>query len=411
MKPKAQKRNGNNDIQALTKMVAAMQKPSSQVTDLGRMLLHGGNMLGGLIGMPTIFGSGSYNLKQNSLWSAEGQVPFMHSATESFVVRHREFIANVSMAGAAFTSTTYDINPGLASTFPYLYNIAANFQEYEFTGLVFEYKSTSSVALSTGTNTAMGVVMMAVQYRTDAPPFTSKQQLLNTMWSVDTVPSNACVLPVECAPDENPFNVQYVRADGYSAGDPKMYDLGQVIVATEGGQTGQTNVVGELWVSYEVVLKKPIQIQNPLSAGFLARSDSYSNTQPLGDVPLTPLINTLNAGWDRTLGNVHLSLPVNTVGSFIVMLQWEGAVIVGCAHPTLTFVNLSVSSIIHYTDTPAGPGSNTNVSAWFMVTVNDSNLVSRVNIAGDGVLPSSAGANYATFWIVRAPVGFTLATF
>lgn len=404
-------KSANGDIKALTKMVAAMQKPSSQVTDLGRMLLHGGNMLGGLIGLPTIFGSGSYDIKQNNLWTAEGQVPFMHSANESFTMRHREFITNVSMAGATFTPRTFDINPGLATTFPYLSNIATNFQEYEFKGLVFEYKSTSSVALSTGTNTAMGVVMMAVQYRTDAPAFTNKQQLLNTMWSVDTPPSSKALLPVECAPEENPFNVQYVRNETVTPGDPKLYDLGQLVVATEGGQAGQTNVVGELWVSYEVCLKKPIQFVDPDLFGFFATMESYSDTRPLGDIPVTIVDNTLGIVVDNVSSPNTITWPAGTTGTFIVMLDWEGTSVAGCSHPTLNNTNFIIGTTVHRTNTPAGPGVNTVVADWFICTVNNPTLPSVISVSGDGILPGSAGVNFGRMWVSRAPSGFSLALF
>jgi len=142
-----------------------------------------GSWLGG------IFGFGSYRIKQNSVFnSMSQQVPFMHSSSESIILRHREYIADVSST-AAFTSTVYAINPGLNGSFPYLSTIAQAFQEYEFKGLAYEFKSTSADALNS-TNTALGSVSMAIQYRTDANAFVDKQQLLNEMWAVDGKPSD-----------------------------------------------------------------------------------------------------------------------------------------------------------------------------------------------------------------------------
>lgn len=254
------KQSSNRDLAEVTRLLRNLNTPKNQVTDLGRMLLSGGNTVSSMFGFPKIFGSGDYTM-QNTCWNASSQVPIMHSANESVVIKHREYIADISMAGAPFTLQTFNINPGLSASFPYLSAIASNFQQYRFKGLVFEFKTTSATALVSGTNTAMGSVMLAVQYRSDAPNFATKTQLLNEMWSVDTVPSTNVVLPVECAPAETVLTHQYIRTGGVGTGDIKMFDLGLLSVATQGGQSGQNNIVGELWVSYDVELFKP-QLSN-----------------------------------------------------------------------------------------------------------------------------------------------------
>lgn len=201
-------------------------------------------------------GSGEYSLRQNSLYKSGRQVPFMHSANESVMIRHREYICDISASAAFTVQKAIDVNPGLSSSFPFLAAIANNFQEYRFRGLIYEFKSTSATSLVSGTNTAMGSIMMAAQYRADASQFTSKLELLNEMWSVDSVPSQNCILPIECDPRENPMGIQYIRTSTVTAvTDKKFYDLASVTVASVGSQA--TNVVGELWASYEVELFKP----------------------------------------------------------------------------------------------------------------------------------------------------------
>jgi len=271
-KPKAKKakvpQQANNELAQITRMLKNMNQPQSQVTDLGRLLLKGGNMVSGVLGFPKVFGQGSYTMT-NSCWNATQQVPIMHSSNESVRIRHREYIADIAIAGAPFVINTFSFNPGLPATFPYLSSIAENFQEYSFKGLIFEFKTTSATALASGTSTAMGSVMMAAQYRADAPVFSNKTQLLNEMWSVDTIPSASVVLPVECSPAETPMSHQYVRT-GSVTGDIKFFDLCTLSVATSGGQTGQNNVVGELWVSYDIELFKPQVSSNVASSGSAA---------------------------------------------------------------------------------------------------------------------------------------------
>lgn len=313
-KPKAKV---DPNVANLTRMMAKLNKPQSEVTDLGRLLLKGGNMLSGLAGFPKIFGSGAYSMEQNTLWNISQQVPSIHSQSESVIFRHREYVLDISMNGATFNPVTFAINPGVVATFPYLSYIANAFQEYSFKGLIFEFKTTSATSLVTGTNTAMGSVMLAVQYRADAAPFSSKTLLLNEMWSVDTVPSQNAILPVECAPKENPFQVQYVRSTA-PTGDIKMYDLGTLTIATAGGQTGQTNVVGELWVSYEVELRKP-QVSTLLSGltFFHATITAYTTVSPFNTITVDR--DTIGMGFS----NSSFSFP--TVGIYAVYLEWTGA--------------------------------------------------------------------------------------
>lgn len=319
-KPKKAGKQSSNELAQITKLLQKMQTPKSQVTDLGRVLLKGGNAVSSMFGFPKVFGSGSYTMTSNSLWNATQQVPIMHSATESFTVRHREYIADISMNGAAFTAQTFAVNPGLSASFPFLSSIADNFQEYSFKGLVYEFKTTSASALVSGTNTAMGSVMLAAQYRADAPLFTNKVQMLNEMWSCDTVPSANVVLPVECSPMENVLPRQYVRV-GAPSGDIKMFDLCTVTVATQGGQVGQTNVVGELWVSYEVELKKP-QIVTTSSAALLgafATSTTTANTAPFGGA-----VNSAASNLAMVWGTTAFTFPIAASGYFFVTALWVG---------------------------------------------------------------------------------------
>jgi hypothetical protein len=383
-------------------MIAKLQAPSSQVTDLGRMLLGAGNTLGSFIGMPTIFGSGDYAITQNSLWDASAQVPFMHSSNNSITLRHREYITDIAMNGPTFTAINLAVNPGLPATFPYLSAIAANFQEYEFTGLVFEYKPTSSTALSTGTNTAMGSVMLAFQYRADALPFPSKVELLNEMWSVDSPPSSSAVLPLECAPKENPFKIQYVRSEP-PTGDIKMFDFGNLVVATSGGQAGQTNIVGELWASYECILRKPrISPQSTpvLAAHFSA--PAWSNAIPLGtDVSRVIDFNTLGV----KVSQGQIEFPAHMRGTYILVLRWRG----GAANtvlPILTGTNFNTLAAT------AVLGTGFVELTWqISFTLTDETLPGILAFGGLGTLPVYSGAGTERFTLAITPGGFPNWTF
>lgn len=354
------------ELSQLTKMVAKLNVPKNDVTDIGRMLLAGGNMLGSMVGLPKIFGSGDYALDQNTLWKAGAQVPSMHSSNESITLRHREYITDVAMNGTAFTTQTFPLNPGVFSTFPFLSTIAQNFQEYTFLGLVFEYKTTSATALVSGTNTAMGSVQMAFQYRADAPVPATKQGLLNEMWSVDTVPSQNCILPVECAPKENPFQIQYVRNFLAPPGDIKMYDLGTLVVATSGGQPLQTNVIGEIWVSYEVELRKPL-IAAPIGTGIqsayytngVTAGNFYTNALPLGNPPGRVLDTIGPAGTGLSVSSTVITFPVGCQGYYLLSFMWAGTPVV----PTVCTIN---TTLVNCTNASGSFFNGTNGCSQFL---------------------------------------------
>jgi len=373
---KARKNAQNGDLAQITKMLQKLNAPKNQVTDLGRGLLRGGNMVGSMFGFPKIFGSGSYHMATNSLWNSTSQVPIMHSATETVTIRHREYIADVSMNGTSFTSSVFSVNPGLPSTFPFLSQIGDNFQEYSFKGLVFEYKTTSATALVSGTNTAMGSVMLAAQYRADAPAFTNKSQLLNEMWSVDTVPSSNAVLPVECAPMENVLARQYTRT-GPVGGDIKLFDLCTLTVATQGGQAGQTNVVGELWASYEVEFRKP-QIVGGVTPtaglGSFATSTTFSGVSPING-----FANTGASTLGMTYTPNSIVFPTGLTGYYSVYIIWAGTVAGGAGsvtNPTLVNAVYANNPNVHQV-----PGSTASIAYAYYAVINITSAAVQATMA------------------------------
>lgn len=225
----------------------AQSKPNSFLGNLGALA---GNGLSKFLGM------GAYKISRNSVFDeiTKGQVPFMHSSSETVIFRHREYITDIS-SSVGFATQTYDINPGLNASFPFLSSIARNFQQYELKGLVYEFRSTSADALNS-TNTALGSVIMASQYDVNDAAFTDKTTMLNEMWSASAKPSETFILPIECDPSQNPLPLLYVRGATPSTGDLRLYDHAKLTVATYGSQA--VAVIGELWATYEVVLRKPV---------------------------------------------------------------------------------------------------------------------------------------------------------
>lgn len=222
------------------------------------LLGEAGGWLGDKIG--TLLGLGAYEVRKNSFVLPEGlDPPSMHTRSGDTIIAHREYITDIltSATPGAFNIQSFKINPGVSSTFPWLSEIASSYEEYEMLGCVFEFKSTSSDALNS-TNTALGYVLQGTNYNAAAPNFQNKLAMLNTQYSTDCKPSQSCLHPIECDPHFNPMMSQYVRSGAVPAGeDAKTYDLGNYQIAT-GGMQGTSVVVGELWVTYQIALRKPV---------------------------------------------------------------------------------------------------------------------------------------------------------
>jgi hypothetical protein len=241
----------------------------------------GGTAVGGLFGMPSSggsvghslgaslskwLGSGDYQITKNTIvdQNMSSTIPVMHKGDQSIVVRHREFITTVLSSETFQVRSSFDINPGNVYLFPWLAGIASRFQEYKVRGMVFHYVPTSGSAVAS-TNAALGSVMLQTSYRASDKPPASKIEMLNEYNSNEAVPCDAFCHPIECDPKENPFNIQYVRSMDLPANEDKLlYDLGTTHVAVSGCQT-TGKPIGDLWVTYEVELKKPIVASNVTS--------------------------------------------------------------------------------------------------------------------------------------------------
>lgn len=230
-----------------------------------------------------LFGSGAYapmnfEVDNNSFMkeiTANGPPSVWTTSSRPFVVRHREYLGPVisSSNAGAFSLASYAIQPGLPQTFPWLSNIARNFQQYTIKGMLFEFVSTSSDALNS-TNTALGTVVMATNYNSLEADWTSKIQMMQTEFASTSKPSCSILHPIECKPELTTIEVLNVRTGAVPAnGDIRVYDLGKFQIATVGCQGTSVNL-GDLWVTYEISFLKPVQ--NVDSSAFL--TDFYSAT-------------------------------------------------------------------------------------------------------------------------------------
>lgn len=260
----------------------------------------GGRVLGGPLGslagkaLAKIAGFGAYTIKSNSLID-EGQSPArMHTGSANTRVTHREYICDIVSSSSAntFSLQAFSLNPGLFQTFPWISAIAQQYQEWVPLGMVFEFKTLSADAIASSTNNTLGGIIMATNYNAAAPNFSNKQAMDNTEYTTSYKPSESFYHAIECAPHQNVLPELYIRSGAVPSGqDQKTYDLGNFQIASFGIQ-GTSVVLGELWLSYDIELRKPI---STAAQGLDVLSDHFQlgsviNTAPFGTT------STLQAG-------------------------------------------------------------------------------------------------------------------
>jgi hypothetical protein len=251
-----------------------------------------GGWLGNLAGKAfnILRGKGDYTVgpedgkvNANSLLTPGKAVPVMHSDAHGCVrVTHREYLVDIfSRVSPLYSTAEFVLNPADARTFPWLSTLAAAFTQWKLLGCAFEFVSTSGAISSTQ---ALGSVSMAAQYDVTRPVFRNKRDMLNHYWSTSQSPSRNQMLLIECEPSLTPMAPLYVRKPPLGAvpvtydptsvftwnngsiaapatfqemEDPRLSDHAYIQVFST-GQAADLQVLGELWITYDVMLMKPL---------------------------------------------------------------------------------------------------------------------------------------------------------
>lgn len=211
----------------------------------------------------SVKGYGGYKVQSNSILSGGMSPPkIMNTFTnDGVVIRHREYLKDVKLLGAdtgrLFTiNETIELNPGMESL-PWLRGIAENWKEYEWHGVLLEYKPLTALATTSGAG-AMGSVMVGTHYDMYEKPFVNKQEMLNSEYTTSGKPQMTQIHPIECKRSQTPVSRKWVRTGSYPAGaDKRLYDHCRIEVCTEGIPGPEGSAIGELWITFEVCLFKP----------------------------------------------------------------------------------------------------------------------------------------------------------
>lgn len=299
--------------------------PKGSLSKIGAMLgAHlggpGGSAFGGYGGgkLAELLGYGDYTVAQNSLGTVGGALPmgeevpkFAVSARGTRIV-HREYIGDIISPGQPFTLTGYSLNPLNTTLFPWMSTIAQLYQQYKFNGMVFEFKSMSSEFAA---GSALGTVIMTTNYNANQPLFDNKIEMENTEFAVSAKPSLCQMHCIECDPKERVTEYLYVQPNqvGIGLNDARLTSFGNFQLATTGLSAGANQVIGELWVSYDITLLKPVLNSNVTTCA----STTISNPTPTGANTFGTSSTILNANlpaftYSPTVNNVLVFLYPGT---------------------------------------------------------------------------------------------------
>jgi len=209
------------------------------------------------------------------------------TGVDTITVRRREYIGDIN-GSSTFAVTSYADNPGLPGTYPWLSDIATNYEQYEVLSRSFCFETEAPTS-------ATGAVILSYDYDTlDSAPVDKTAALL-VKDSVRTAPWQSSRLVLKAA-DLKRRGKLYTRPGSVSSSDLKTYDLGKLSVSTQ-GQAG-TTVVGELWFEYVIKLHIAQQRSSPgvtvSSGGTVSKTAIFGTAATyVGNTPVTGSASTL----------------------------------------------------------------------------------------------------------------------
>lgn len=365
-------------------------------------------------GIKAVTGFGDYTVMKNTLKMGKS-APIINPSRGGVCISYREYLGDIisSSTQYGFNVQRFVINPGSRKTFPWMFAIANNFSQWVPEGIIFEFVSMSGNALNS-VNTALGQVVMMTQYDAAAPPPNSAAEMLGTEFSNSDRPSDNQEHPVECDRTQTPISVLYTNGPedvlpsvvGGLQNDPRMYNLGDFYVATQGLQGTSVNC-GQLWVNYQISLLKPklgaALLEDQIYAHIVTLAGNAGSSAPMG-----VLASSLTSPRDTIglVGNIASGiftcylprLPYQTrylMYYYIVGTEPAGNV----TGPAVTGFNGSV--LTDYTSSPPnGQDAANSFSLSFITTVAANSINANFTIGASG---SFCNAGTAQLYVMGVP--------
>ncbi len=214
------------------------------------------------------------------------RAPVIRNNNRGITVSHREFIQNI---GGGSSSEVWNIavnkilSPGYASVFPWLNNIATNYESYRFTKFAIHY-------IPTCPTTTDGNLQFVFDFDlTDEPPST-ELDMLNYKGAVVTTPYNEFIHNLTSAESNKLFKNRFVTSNEFPEGELNQFAFARLMIAYSGTEIAATTV-GKLFFDYTV------QLQTPIAKGGITKQIAIANTIP---TKLKPFLGAGSSGLNTT---------------------------------------------------------------------------------------------------------------
>jgi hypothetical protein len=301
-----------------------------------------------------------------ALGQVTGRMPTkMYQDGDAFVVEHDEYVADIySDAANVFAYEIYTLNPGSASTFPWLSNIAQRYEEFEALELTPHYETAAPT-------TASGKVILAIDFDpADATDAGTKQELLNDdktrsgpLWQSFSQPVNKSKLSKRL----------FVNDDTIDAGTSgalalaRQQDIGHLFVATTATSLGASVMLGELWIRSRIRFFTPV-LHVPTSFTSVTRTDKSLGTTATTDLLAATGGAFLAAADVGDVANIASGIAIGSAGTSQGVSPGGNWLAIDTADPVpnaqwvIKFLRDWAGTITYEMRQPAGSGSGSPIA-------------------------------------------------
>lgn len=245
-------------------------------------------------------------------------------------VVHRELVLNYDIYNGANDATFgMSINPGLATIFPWLSNVAMQYQTYVFNSLSFTYEPNCPT-------TTAGQFLMALDFNVqDARP-TNYPELISLATSTATPFWVKTTLGANQS-DLHKMKQKFIRTGNPATGqDINTTDVANFYYGNPAVLTAYSSV-GYVWVSYSVDLFTPqynVLAQVSAQNATVVTNGGVSLANPFGSIATPPVLG----------GGLQVTASLNTLtiaryGYYLLVWKITGVGLIADSFPTLVTTN------------------------------------------------------------------------
>lgn len=296
--------------------------------------------------------------------------------SDRIVLKHSELLTQV-YGSVAYDITTFNINAGIASVFPWLSQMAILWEMYEFTQFKVRYEI--------GTSTSeKGAVFLAFDYDVYDDDPNSKSLFMMMSGAISSAPWQRMDMSLPAAKLKQRGPLFVSGSSTVSAGDAKTYQLGKILVGTQ-GQAADNTYLGDIYIDYTCSLTMPQAPTSGSSSFIQVSSGTLTANKPFGVGPYND--NVAAPVGIMSNGTTYTTWTWKQSGTYVAILRVDGTTLTTAASDlgdiqfnTGKFSNDKTIEMCRTTS-----GTTSIYVNWFRVTADQQTLI-NVNSAASVTL-------------------------